>query len=136
MFFCQSYTNTKRFSRGNGQIFNNDNNKKDCKALTTKNRQRLIILLLTVFLFHCNNRNQTQRKSQSSELNTGLVGGGGGGGVLNVKFGTVVPLEFEDPSSFICFLSMKTIPIQIFEVQKIYPFLCYSVIGDPFISIY
>jgi hypothetical protein len=43
-----------------------------------------------------------------------------GRGLLNVKLGTVVLLEFEKHSPFRYPLSMKTISIHIFEVQKIY----------------
>jgi len=36
-------------------------------------------------------------------------------GVFKVYLGTVVSLEYEEHLTFMCSLSMKTIPIQIFE---------------------
>ena len=55
-------------------------------------------------------------------------------GLPEVILGTLVSLEFEKHSKpFIYSLTMKTTPIHIFEVYKIYIFVYYSVICDPLI---
>jgi len=47
----------------------------------------------------------------------------GGGGLLDVKLGMLVLLEFEKPPSFQKSLNMKSIPIHILKVRKLYPFI-------------
>ena len=52
--------------------------------------------------------------------------------LLKIKLGTVVPLELEKTPQFIYSPGIKIIPIHIFDIRKLHPFIYYSVIDDPF----